>query len=1127
MTKSIHSNNKLNFNTIFRNETIYVSIIFIFLIVIFSNDIIFFGEYYLANDYLYSFPPWNRYVPSEFGNFNAIMEDQAFNIDPYRRYLIENYQNLSPPLWNSDTFAGAPFISDGNFHFNPILLFSYLFPLGIGSNIIFILKLFIAGFGSYFFLRELKCNQFSSLAAAITFMFSGSMILLSGTHTVTSVVMMLPLLFLFTHRIAKNASWKNFVFLSLSIAGLLLNGHIESSIIFLYAVIFYFIFQMLVKIKNQEVKIHFKQPIIFSGALGLGSLISSIHLITFGDYLFRSMLWLERNVRGPSSLVSENHIISNLLPEFFGRPTYAWWGVSTFNAINFNHVGIVAILLALIGSIFLFKRNHEVKFFAIASILFFGFNYSLPIAKNIFVSLPPMNFVPIYFSALILAFFLSVLVGFGVNHVVSTGLKFPKKTIIITLIITIFFISIAVFFTFSSLENPPSSFWISESPISKGNVSVPPPVFYDSMKSELIIFLILIISTAVFILLTIFKKISIRNFQIMIIIILTVSMFEFGMSYASTTNDEKAPTTPAIDFLKNDSSLHRIFPTGVILQPDSHLNYGFSSIKGNDLLRIPSYVELFRSTGDVRTKLDFISTDYSSTILNLLNVKYVLINSHQTPLESNGRYELVFEDDSVKVLENTQVLPRAFLVHDFIEILPENPSKNWSDFKFLKGWIKGSGNDNYFDFVIYGPTLNDSLKFKISDDSKDWKEFLLDIRSPEEIIGNPNLEQAIQMEIMGPSLSEKDGFKIKELQLTNEFLKIGEPDKQLWSKLEFTGGNLNCNFVNSQDDTTTIRIMPGGNNVECAFKSDFSKPTDFSKYRIFEFWMDNNWVYEIYIFGPTMNDFYRYDVYQHSPGHLSKVNVNLNSPIEVHGNPDLSNVIQLRIDPATGKSPGQFTITEPILHQSNPIDILYKSHHLQQEKNENQNNKCRILDQSQKVGPIDPKFISKLPTHQPKDLFYFDKLEQEFGSVCKLTLIPKYSETLIKLQDPNFENDKQIIINDKIDNAIKNKISNLKQTNEVTVLKYENQFQRFDVSTEQPGFLFVSDTYDPGWNAYIDDKQTKIYRTDWTFRSIFVPAGEHIIEFKYEPDSLLIGALTTFSGLSIIIIGTIIQKIKK
>ena len=54
------------------------------------------------------------------------------------------------------------------------------------------------------------------------------------------------------------------------------------------------------------------------------------------------------------------------------------------------------------------------------------------------------------------------------------------------------------------------------------------------------------------------------------------------------------------------------------------------------------------------------------------------------------------------------------------------------------------------------------------------------------------------------------------------------------------------------------------------------------------------------------------------------------------------------------------------------------------------------------------------------------------------------------------------------------------------VIKTENKSQ---------GFLVLTDSFYPTWRAKIDGNKTKIYRTDYNFRGIFVPKGKHTIEF--------------------------------
>ena len=58
----------------------------------------------------------------------------------------------------------------------------------------------------------------------------------------------------------------------------------------------------------------------------------------------------------------------------------------------------------------------------------------------------------------------------------------------------------------------------------------------------------------------------------------------------------------------------------------------------------------------------------------------------------------------------------------------------------------------------------------------------------------------------------------------------------------------------------------------------------------------------------------------------------------------------------------------------------------------------------------------------------------------------------------------------------------------------------------EPRFLVVSEMYFPGWRAYVDGVETTIYRTNYLFRGVAVPAGRHTVTFVYRPTSVAIGA---------------------
>jgi hypothetical protein len=72
-------------------------------------------------------------------------------------------------------------------------------------------------------------------------------------------------------------------------------------------------------------------------------------------------------------------------------------------------------------------------------------------------------------------------------------------------------------------------------------------------------------------------------------------------------------------------------------------------------------------------------------------------------------------------------------------------------------------------------------------------------------------------------------------------------------------------------------------------------------------------------------------------------------------------------------------------------------------------------------------------------------------------------------------------------------------------------------SSPEGGLLVLADTYYPGWQAAIDEKNTPIYRVNMMNRGVLVPPGVHTVTFRYQSKVVQRGILLSIFGfLSII-----------
>jgi hypothetical protein len=66
------------------------------------------------------------------------------------------------------------------------------------------------------------------------------------------------------------------------------------------------------------------------------------------------------------------------------------------------------------------------------------------------------------------------------------------------------------------------------------------------------------------------------------------------------------------------------------------------------------------------------------------------------------------------------------------------------------------------------------------------------------------------------------------------------------------------------------------------------------------------------------------------------------------------------------------------------------------------------------------------------------------------------------------------------------------------------------------GFLILADSFYPGWKAYVDGKETKVYVADYILRSVYLEAGRHVVRFAFEPLSFAWGAAISIMTLAIV-----------
>nr|MBA3473202.1 YfhO family protein [Rubrobacter sp.] len=103
------------------------------------------------------------------------------------------------------------------------------------------------------------------------------------------------------------------------------------------------------------------------------------------------------------------------------------------------------------------------------------------------------------------------------------------------------------------------------------------------------------------------------------------------------------------------------------------MTLGLQNIQGYNALQIARYPEYMRALNGYEQSYhyaDIFNEELDSPLLDLLNVRYFIVPADTPPESQPGlqrvlraQHPTVYEDDRLKVLENQETLPRAWIVH--------------------------------------------------------------------------------------------------------------------------------------------------------------------------------------------------------------------------------------------------------------------------------------------------------------------------------------------------------------------------------------------------------------------------------------------------------------------------------
>lgn len=654
------------------------------------------GQVLLPIDNLFSFLPWRAYA-ADFGiahPHNELISDMVLQNLSWRDFVQEAYRKGAFPLWNPYILGGMPFLAGGQGGaLYPLWAIFLPLPVALTYGWFSFLHLFLGGAFLYFYMRVINVGRLGAAVSAVTFAFSGGLVVSLLWPMVVSTAIWLPLLLLIIERVlrslersdgAKAMPWM--VGGALVTGTMLLAGHLEYSFYVLFTAGAYTAVRLAVLlVKKEQWRRVGTSGLLLLAMVMLGVGLSALLLLPFFELSrenFRIGQVSYEDVVGWA--LPLRHLPAFLMPDFFGNPThysyldiisgevrplshYPFWGTKNY-VEGMAYVGVLPLILAAIG--FIVGRRQQAWFFAIFAIFSLLLAFGSPLYGLFFYGIPGFDQLHSPFRWLFpYSFSVAVLAGMGMEALCakeeSAGGKRPASYLAVASAAVGGLLLVALFasrlFSQSSLAMAEALLTRSQS-LSRAFASG--EVLYSYFFRNFLILALLSMAGGLVVAYVVRRPRLPLYFAVLGLVV--IDLFYFGYDFNSTSNAELLRfTPPALKYLREDASLYRVISFGYedVLPPDSAMFWGIQDARGYDTVILKRYVDFWRLIeephGLLYSKIHKLVEEKSleSPLLDLMNVKYVLAAGEI----GLPRFSRVYQGE-INIYRNEKVLPRAFAV---------------------------------------------------------------------------------------------------------------------------------------------------------------------------------------------------------------------------------------------------------------------------------------------------------------------------------------------------------------------------------------------------------------------------------------------------------------------------------
>jgi hypothetical protein len=917
------------------------------------------------------------------------------------------------PLWNPHVGVGYPMFADTTHHIFSPLNAGFLLPVELW-DLPFLALLWIAGFATFLFLRNLGLNFVGSITGGLFYMLSGCFTLYLPNPN-PFVMFATPLILLSLDKTIQNKNPKYIILLSLSFGFSVLGGHLQSLILQFLLISSYFLYRFtsiyLIKFK---ISTSIEQPVqymknsflrVFLGFLG-GLGITAFYILPVVEFFQNGIL--ERSTSFGSIEYNPLTLISAFSPYIIG-PLHAYWTTNLEHISIFGYSGIFALFFSLIGLLISLKNKTDVNrftplFFLLISSLALMRLANVPIISW-FGELPIFNVM--YFgnyAGVLIPFGFAISAGFGVHYIIQKNIS--KKIIFLALFFSLIIISILLIPIFNEL------FFEQNFPSYMSEIDAKNYIFFQLLQ----MFVFLGLATTISLIL--FKKRSALYFLIPLILlelslyvpfglhpiwmaykfvlvgILSITLIVFSKFY---TIDSKKDKKIIVFFI---ISVTIIFFTGSLLISD-YSPYGMPTMD-NSFSENP--ISIFLND-------------------NLDNKRYFSFDHSMGP-----NYSAAFQISSIGKIS-------SFNIQDFYTFVPKfidedtDPGRlgvpSWSSVYGANDSItKFFDNKKYFDFL--------GVKYVVTE-GYDFNTFSYGV------VGNSG--QFLQLSSIPNNFHQTFTSPIDSI----ESIGIGLA-ATLFDKNDQV--ILTIDSIPFDEDYHRTSIVTTVNNGKIN-NFDFDIPIENTFEKIFQFTL-------------------------HYPNSTSEKFV--------------------------------------VVYYDEKIDFTYDDLQLYEKEIKNENNFISFT-----IQPLEKKYpiafnFNNIYVNENSDAFPRAFL------VHNAIQVPLNESQNFLFDNPNFDLRNKVILEGSLPtNWIETSSDLIFQSDSVDIINFEENKIKILSNSNYGGILVLTDIFYPGWTATVDGNPTEIFKANGLVRSVFVPAGEHIIEFEYLPNSFTFGLIISLISMIILV----------